>query len=130
MTATIRLDLRKKKESTTNSTTERQKLKILYQVLADAKSEVDVELTLKSLMSQTELSAIAKRLAIAVFLDKRQSYEHIKDVLKVSTATIASVSESMNKKGMQMALQKVKAEEWADTWSIRISKALERIMKK
>ena len=120
----------KKTASTMNSKIESQVFKILYQVLADAKSEVDVELTLKSLMSQTELSAIAKRLAIAVFLDKRQSYEHIKDVLKVSTATIASVSESMNKKGMQMALQKVKAEEWADTWSIRISKALERIMKK
>ena len=33
-------------------------------------------------MSESELSALAKRLAIAVFLDKRQSYEHIKDVLR------------------------------------------------
>ncbi|MBP9670067.1 hypothetical protein KBD75_01550 [Candidatus Woesebacteria bacterium] len=112
-----------------NKKIEGQVYKILYQVLADAKSEVDIELTLKSLMSDSELSALAKRLAIAVFLDKRQSYEHIKDVLKVSTATIASVAENMNKKGIQVALARVKAEEWADVWSIRLSRALEKLMK-
>lgn len=112
-----------------NKKIEGQVYKILYQVLADAKSEVDIELTLKALMSDSELSALAKRLAIAVFLDKRQSYEHIKDVLKVSTATIASVAENMNKKGIQVALARVKAEEWADVWSIRLSRALEKLMK-
>jgi len=112
-----------------NKKIESQVYKILYQVLGDAKNEVDVEITLKALMTENELSAVAKRLAIAVFLDKRQSYEHIKDVLKVSTATIASVAENMNKKGIQMALAKVKAEEWADVWSIRLSRALEKLMK-
>jgi uncharacterized protein YerC len=112
-----------------NKKIEAQVYKILYQVLGDAKNEVDVEITLKALLTENELSAIAKRLAIAVFLDKRQSYEHIKDVLKVSTATIASVAENMNKKGIQMALAKVKAEEWADVWSIRLSRALEKLMK-
>lgn len=112
-----------------NKKIEAQVYKILYQVLGDAKNEVDVEITLKALMSENELSAVAKRLAIAVFLDKRQSYEHIKDVLKVSTATIASVAENMNKRGIQMALAKVKAEEWADVWSIRLSRALEKLMK-
>ena len=111
-----------------NKKIEAQVYKILYQVLGDAKNEVDVEITLKALMSENELSAVAKRLAIAVFLDKRQAYEHIKDVLKVSTATIASVAESMNKRGIQMALAKVKAEEWADVWSIRLSRALEKLM--
>lgn len=112
-----------------NQKIEGQVYKILYQVLSDAKNEVDIELILKALLSEGELSALAKRLAIAVFLDKRQSYEHIKDTLKVSTATIASVSENMNKKGIQMALQRVKAEEWADVWSIRLSRALEKLMK-
>ncbi|MFH2085271.1 MAG: Trp family transcriptional regulator [bacterium] len=119
----------KKSTQSMNNKIEAQVYKILYQVLADAKNEVEVELTLKALMSENELSAIAKRLAIAVFLDKRQSYEHIKDVLKVSTATIASVAENMNNKGLQMALTKVKAEEWADVWSIRLSRALEKLMK-
>lgn len=112
-----------------NKKIESQVYKILYQVLADAKNEIDIELTLKALMSESELSAIAKRLAIAVFLDKRQSYTHIADVLKVSTATIASVAENMNKKGIQVALARVKAEEWADVWSIRLSRALEKLMK-
>lgn len=112
-----------------NKQIENQVYRILYQVLADAKGEVDIELILKSLMSEGELSAIAKRLAIAVFLDKRQSYEHIRDTLKVSTATIATVAEGMNKRGIQMALQRVKAEEWADLWSIRLSRALEKLMK-
>lgn len=112
-----------------NKKIETQVYKILYQVLGDAKNEVDVEITLKALMSENELSAVAKRLAIAVFLDKRQSYDHIKDVLKVSTATIASVAENMNKRGIQLALAKVKAEEWADVWSIRLSRALEKLMK-
>lgn len=108
---------------------EAQVYKILYQVLADCKSDVSMEIILRSLLSEGELASIAKRLAIAVFLDKGQSYEHIKDVLKVSSATIASVSEHMNERGMQMALERVKAEEWADVWSIRISRALEKLIK-
>lgn len=112
-----------------NKQIETQVYKILYQVLADAKTDVDMELILKAVMTEGELSAVAKRLAIAVFLDKGQSYEHIKDILKVSTATIASVAENMNKRGMQMALLRVKAEEWADVWSIRLSRALEKLIK-
>lgn len=112
-----------------NKQIEAQVYKILYQVLADAKTDVDMELILKAVMTEGELSAVAKRLAIAVFLDKGQSYEHIKDILKVSTATIASVAENMNKRGMQMALLRVKAEEWADVWSIRLSRALEKLIK-
>lgn len=119
----------KKSTKPMNEKIEAQVYKILYQVLSDAKNETETELTLKALMSEGEIAAVAKRLAIAVFLDKRQSYEHIKDVLKVSTATIASVAENMNKKGMQSALQRVKAEEWADAWSIRLSRALEKLMK-
>jgi uncharacterized protein YerC len=120
----------KKSSHKMNTKIEEQVYRILYQVLSDHNSEIETELILKSLMSESELSALAKRLAIAVFLDKRQSYDHIRDVLKVSTATIASVSEDMNKRGMQMMIKRVKAEEWADTWSIRISKALEKLIKK
>ncbi len=119
----------KKSAQSMNTKIETQVFKILYQVLGDAKTEVDIELILHALMSEGELSAVAKRLAIAVFLDKGQSYEHIKDILKVSTATIANVADLMNKRGMQMALQRVKAEEWADVWSIRLSRAIEKLMK-
>ena len=112
-----------------NKNIQGQVLKILYQVMADAKNEVDMEITLKALMTETEIMAVAKRLAIAVFWDKGQSYEHIRETLKVSSATIATVADSMNKKGIQAALQRVKAEEWADVWSIKLSRALEKLMK-
>jgi len=108
---------------------EQQVYKILYQVLTDIKSEEEMRALLASLLTDSELSAVSKRLAIAVFLDKGQSYERIKDVLKVSSATIASVAEGINERGMQSALQRVKAEEWADMWSIRISRALEKLLK-
>lgn len=108
---------------------EEQVYKILYQVVADVKREEETELLLKSLLTESELSAVAKRLAIAVFLDKGQSYDRIKDILGVSSATIASVAETMSQRGMQNAIARVKAEEWADMWSIRISRALEKLMK-
>lgn len=119
----------KKANTKISKNIENQVYKILYQVLADSKTEEGTEVVLKSLLTGSELEAIAKRLAIAVFLDKGQSYEHIKDVLKVSSATIASVAENIDKRGMQMALERVKAEEWADVWSIRISRALEKLIK-
>lgn len=118
-----------KKTGKVNSTIEAQIYKILYQVTANTKSEIDMEQLLGSLLSEAELQALAKRLAIAVFLDKGQSYERIKDILKVSSATIAGVSENMHKKGLQIALEQVKAEEWADMWSIRLSRALEKLIK-
>lgn len=112
-----------------NTKIKNQVYKIFYQVLNDSKNEIEVEQVMTALMSDTEVLAIAKRLAIAVFLDKGHSYEHIKEVLKVSSATIASVADTMNQKGMQVALQKVKADEWAEVWSAKISKALEKLLK-
>lgn len=119
----------KKSSEKLNKNIQNQVYKILYQVLSDAKTEVDIEQLLGALMSPSEIDAVSKRLAIAVFLDKGQSYDHIRETLKVSSATIASVALVMNKKGMQMAINRVKAEEWADVWSIRISRALEKLMK-
>ena len=119
----------KKPDQALNKNIQDQIHKILFQVLSDAKTDVDIEFILRALLTESEMFMIAKRLAIAVFLDKGQSYEHIRDTLKVSTATIAAVAENMNKKGMQMAVTRVKAEEWADVWSIRLSRALEKLIK-
>ncbi|MEI6690720.1 MAG: Trp family transcriptional regulator [bacterium] len=118
-----------RKAGKVNATIEAQTYKILYQVMANTKNEIDMEQLLHSLLTEVELQALSKRLAIAVFLDKGQSYERIKDILKVSSATIAGVSENLNKHGLQIALQQVKAEEWADMWSIRLSRALEKLIK-
>ena len=79
-------------------------------------------------MSPIEYQVIAKRLAIAIFLDKGRSYENIKSTLKVSSATIASVQETMGNPGIQHALRKVKADEWADEWAGKISTLMGKLL--
>ena len=111
-----------------NKTIEKQIYMILYQLIGDIKSSQEAKLLLADLLSDTERQVIAKRLAIALFLDKGRSYENIKHTLKVSSATIASVQESMGNPGTQLALQKVKAEEWADEWAGKISSLFGKII--
>ena len=111
-----------------NKTIERQIYNVLYQLLVDVKNIEEAQLLVQDLLSETERQVIAKRLAIAIFLDKGRSYENIKNTLKVSSATIASVQESMGNPGMQMALNKVKAEEWAGEWADKISSFMGRIL--
>lgn len=111
-----------------NKTIEKQIYSILYQLMSDINSPEEAEILLQDLLSDTERQVIAKRLAIAIFLDKGRSYENIKNTLKVSSATIASVQESMGNEGTQLALNKVKAEEWADEWAGKITSLVGKII--
>ena len=112
-----------------NKNIERQIFAILYQVISDLKSQEEVTTVIEDLLSGTEKLAVAKRLAIATFLDKGRSYENIRENLKVSSATIASVQAMMGSQGFQLALRKVKAEEWADQWSDKISNLFKSVVK-
>lgn len=111
-----------------NKTIEKQVFTIFYQVIADSKTPEEAQTLLQDLLSETERQVIAKRLAIALFLDKGRSYDNIKTTLKVSSATIASVQEQMGSPGLQLAVNKVKAEEWADQWAGKISSLVGRIL--
>jgi len=113
-----------------NKNIERQVFAILYQVINDLKSEEEVTTVMGDLLSETEKLAIAKRLAIATFLDKGRSYENIRETLKVSSATIASVQRMMGNPGFQLALRKVKAEEWADQWGDKIANLFKSVVAK
>lgn len=113
-----------------NKTIERQIYSIFYQLIADLKTESEVKTVFDDLFSETERQVVAKRIAIGLFLDKGRSYENIKNTLKVSSATIASVQESMGNPGMQMAINKVKAEEWAGAWAGKISSLVGKIIPK
>lgn len=104
-----------------NKNIEKQIFGLLYQVVNDLKSEEEVTTMINDILSETEKLAVAKRLAIAMFLDKGRSYENIRETLKVSSATIASVQEMLGNPGFQLALRKVKAEEWAEQWSEKIT---------
>ncbi len=96
--------------------------KIFFQLIVDIKALKDAEVFAKDFFSEIELENFTKRLAIAYWLKKGRSYENIKDNLKVSSATIASVAETTKKEGMVLALKKLEAEEWASKWSEKIKK--------
>ena len=112
-----------------NSTLEKQIFSVFYQALADLGSADEVKSVFEDLLTETERIALAKRLAIITFLDKGRSYENIRDTLKVSSATIASVAEQIGNPGIQKILAKVKADEWADEWAGKISGLLKKIGK-
>lgn len=102
----------------------KQIFNLFYQVLADIHSPQEAEAFLADLVTETELEAFAKRLAVAHYLDKGRTYDNIKKNLGVSSATIAKIQEQMNGKGFTIALKKIKAEEWANKWASRISQMM------
>jgi TrpR-related protein YerC/YecD len=94
-----------------------------YQTIADLRDIAEAEKFLSDFLTETEMESFSKRLAVAYWLKKGRSYNNIKDNLKVSTATIASVQNMMEKAGFQLAVKKMEAEEWASQWAEKISKA-------
>lgn len=95
---------------------------ILAQTVADLRDITEARTFLSDFFNESEYEAYAKRLAIAYWLKKGRSYNNIKDNLKVSSATIATIQSIMDKPGFKLALKKIEAEEWASQWSERIKK--------
>jgi len=96
--------------------------KTFSQAIADLRDLNESEEFLKDFLTNSEYDAFSKRLAIAYWLKKGRSYNNIKDNLKVSSATIASVQSMMRNKGFKLILKKIEAEEWANQWSEKIKK--------
>ena len=110
-----------------NAVLEKQIFSVFYQTLSDLRTPEEIKTVLTDLLTETELTALAKRLAIATFLEKGRSYENIRDTLKVSSATIASVAEQIGNPGFQMALERIRAEEWAGEWAGRIASLFRKV---
>lgn len=100
---------------------------MLYQLIVDTTESSEAKQLLSDLLTEAEMTAVTKRLAIAVYLDKGRSYENIKNNLKVSSATIAAVAESMGNPGIQEALRKIKAEAWAEEWSQKVARVVKKL---
>jgi uncharacterized protein YerC len=111
-----------------NSTIKNQIEKIFFQMISDTNNPQDAGMIFSDFLTETEKQVITKRLAVAIYLDKGRSYQNIKDALKVSSATIASVNEKMGDPGIQLALRKIKAEQWSDDWSAKISSLVEKLV--
>ncbi|KPJ70424.1 hypothetical protein AMJ51_01950 [Microgenomates bacterium DG_75] len=106
-----------------NPNLKKQIYQLLYQVLADIRSKKEAKTFLNEVLTEAELEMLAKRLGAAYYLDKGRSYSNIKTNLKLSSATISSVAEQMKKgKGFEIALNKIRAEEWASKWAEKITK--------
>lgn len=104
--------------------------RLLVQVVTDVRSPEDMDVLLRDLLAETERLAIAKRLAIAVFLTEGKSYDQIKKLLKVSSATVAKVQEMLDTQGMKLALRKIRDDRWASQWAKKLSGAVEKLVRK
>lgn len=105
-----------------NDSLRRQIAKTLAQTVSDLKDLEEAHTFLGDFLTESEYEAFAKRLAIAYWLRKGRSYSNIKQNLKVSSATIATVQSIMETEGFQLALKKIEAEEWASVWTKKIRK--------
>lgn len=109
-----------------NKNIEKQLSEMLLGVLAELRSPEEIKIVLGDLLTEAERTAMIKRLGIAVYLDKGRNYEDIKNTIKVSSATIASVAEGIGNPGWQEMIKRVKAEQWAVDWTNKISGSLKK----
>lgn len=102
---------------------EKELFRTLHQAIADLKTPEEVEEFLKAFLAKSEYLALSKRVAVAYWLDKGRGYNNIRDNLGVSSATVAEIKNRMrNSRGVEIGLQKIKAEEWANQWTEKIQK--------
>ncbi len=93
---------------------------LLPQLLSDIQKEKDMDIFLRDFLSEKEFEVFSKRLAIIYWLKKKRSYKEIKSQIKVSSATIASVQDSITQPGIEIAIKILEANEWAERISNRI----------
>lgn len=110
-----------------NKNIEKQLSEMMYGILAELRTPEEVKMVMNDVLTEGERMAILKRLGIAVYLDKGRSYEDVKNNIKVSSATIASVAENLGNSGWQEMIKRIKAEEWATEWTGKISGGLKKI---
>lgn len=95
----------------------KQLSKNIEQQLSTAISELrdnDAARFIRDFFTDTERMVLMKRLAIGCMLQKKKSYEEIKQTLNVSSATISTVAEMLKQPGFSVAVSKVHEDEWAE----------------
>lgn len=110
-----------------NKTLEKQLDQMFYQVLAEIDTPEDLKTVMCDVLTEGERIAVLKRLGIALYLDKGRSYEDVKNNIKVSSATIATVAENLGNSGWQEIIRRIKAEEWASEWTEKITGRIKKV---
>ncbi len=116
----------RKSDQEINISLKKQIREILSQAITDLRDRTETDKFLSDFFTESEYETLARRLAIAYWLKKGRTYTNIKDNLRVSSATIASVQGEMTKPGFQLILKKVEAEEWANQWSEKIKNFVDK----
>ncbi|MBI4130091.1 hypothetical protein HY468_02125 [Candidatus Roizmanbacteria bacterium] len=108
---------------------EERMYEVFYQTLADLKTSESVQEFLCDLLSKSEQTMLAKRLAIAVLLVKGANYAYIRDVLKVSTSTVVAVHSWLESGGVgyQRAIDRLIRQEKTEAFLDTIEEVIERI---
>lgn len=109
-------------EQTLNQSLKKEIEDVFAQTITDIKDLGEAKIFLKDFFNASEIDVFVKRLAIIYWLKSGRSYSDIKNNLKVSSATIASVQNTLEKPGIKLALKKIEAEKWADLWAEKIKK--------
>lgn len=105
-----------------NQSLEKELFRTLHQAVADLKTPQEVQTFFEAFLSEAEHTTLTKRVAVSYWLDKKRSYENIHENLKVSSATIAAIQNTMKHPGTRIIIQKIKAEEWANVWTQKIKR--------
>jgi uncharacterized protein YerC len=105
----------------TNINLYRQLRQLFFQLFADLKDSQEIETFLTVFLSEQELLALVKRLGIAYYLNKKHHYAEIKRNLRVSSATVSEIARQVSQPGYQLALKKIRADEWANRWADKLS---------
>lgn len=109
-----------------NKSLEKEITTVFAQLITDLKTPGESISFIKDFLTETEQILFTKRLAIGYWLAKKRNYENIKKNLKVSSATIATVSEMLKKPGFMLAIKKIESDEWANRWAERIKKIVKK----
>lgn len=97
-------------------------LKTLVQMFEDLKDKREIEKFLKDFFDNEELEKYIKRISIVYWLKKGRDAENIKRNLLASPKEIELAKEMLKKEGVQLAIKKIEAEEWANQWVEKIKK--------
>lgn len=92
----------------------------LAQLVSDFKKPGQVLSFLTLFLSETELSILAKRLAIFKRLNQGKSYEEIQRDLGVSSATVSSVAQLKNESFAKTVMEQVTAQDWAQETATKL----------
>lgn len=110
-----------------NPSLEKELSRLLFQTISDLKEPKDIEAFFRDILSKSEMTAVTKRLAVIYWLSNKRSYDNIKENLKVSSATIASIDRLRKRgNGVKVALKYIEADKWAEDWAEKIQGVIGR----